>query len=100
MSSDDISPASTTRVKYVRAVGPRLRILIYSIFALVALLGANSVYLASITFLVWHKRALGQRFVNYFYMYLFLVHLALSLLLVLLVIIFGIVHIKYSRNRL
>jgi len=38
---------------YVRAVGPRLRILLLFIFGLVAVLAANSVYLSAITFLEW-----------------------------------------------
>ncbi len=33
----------TPRKKYVRAIGPRLRILLYFIFGLVAILAANSV---------------------------------------------------------
>src|ERR1043165_6557275 len=92
-------PAPAPRVKYVRAVGPRLRILLYVIFALVAVLGANSAYLASITFLGWLKRSSGETFENYFYMYMFLAHLALGLLLVLPVIIFGLIHIKNARHR-
>ena len=83
------SAPAPARKKYVRAVGPRLRILLYAIFALMAALGANSVYLASITFLGWLKRSSGQTFENYFYMYMFLAHLVLGLLLVLPVIIFG-----------
>jgi len=99
MSTDGTPQPSAARVKYVRAVGPRLRILLYVIFGLVAVLGANSVYLASITFLSWVKRGSGQTFENYFYMYMFLAHLALGLLLVLPVIIFGIFHIKNAHNR-
>src|SRR6267143_5962932 len=99
MSTDGTPQPSAARVKYVRAVGPRLRILLYVIFGLVAVLGANSVYLASITFLGWVKRGSGQTFENYFYMYMFLAHLALGLLLVLPVIIFGIFHIKNAHNR-
>ena len=39
------TPTLTEKKKYVRAVGPRLRVLLYFIFGLVALLGANSAYL-------------------------------------------------------
>src|ERR1043166_4502356 len=74
------------RKKYVRAVGPRLRVLLFVVFALFALLGANSVYLASITFLEWWR---GLTYQNYFYMVMFGVHLALGLIIVLPVIIFG-----------
>ena len=74
------------RKKYVRAVGPRLRILLYVVFALFALLGANSVYLSSITFLEWWR---GLTYQNYFYMVMFGVHLVLGLLIVLPIILFG-----------
>jgi len=84
------------RKKYVRAVGPRLRILLYVVFALFAVLGANSVYLASITFLEWWR---GLTYQNYFYMVMFGVHLALGLLIVLPVIIFGCIHIKNAHDR-
>src|SRR3954462_1660381 len=91
-SSGDAPP----RRKYVRAVGPRLRILLSVVFALFALLGANSVYLSSITFLEWWKNLTYQ---NYFYMVMFGVHLVLGLLIVLPVVIFGCIHIKNSHDR-
>jgi tetratricopeptide (TPR) repeat protein len=84
------------RQKYVRAVGPRLRVLLFVIFALFALLGANSVYLSAITFLEWWR---GLTYQNYFYMVMFGAHLVLGLLIVLPVIIFGVIHIKNSRHR-
>jgi hypothetical protein len=89
-------PGGPAKKKYIRAVGPRLRILLYVIFALVAVLGANSAYLASITFLEWVR---GVTYQNYFYQYMFLGHLVLGLLLLLPFIIFGIAHIKNSYNR-
>jgi tetratricopeptide (TPR) repeat protein len=99
-ASPDQSPEApkppTERKKYVRAVGPRLRIVLMLIFGLVAILGANSAYLASITFMEWLR---GETYQNYFYMYMFLGHLVLGLLLVLPVVIFGIIHIKNSHNR-
>ena len=63
------------RQRYVRAVGPRLRRLLYVLFAVVALLGANAAYLSSITFLAW---VTGQTYQNYFYQYMFLGHLVLG----------------------
>jgi hypothetical protein len=84
------------RKKYVRAVGPRLRVLLYVVFALFALLGANSVYLASITFLEWLK---GLTYQNYFYMVMFGVHLVLGLLIVPPIVIFGCIHIKNAHDR-
>ena len=82
--------------KYVRAIGPRLRLLLYFIFGLVALLGANSVYLTGITFLQWVTKASYE---NYFYQFMFLAHLVLGLLLVTPFVIFGALHIKNSHDR-
>lgn len=91
------APGETpVRKKYVRAVGPRLRMLLYFIFGLVALLGANSAYLSSITFLEWFK---GEVYQNYFYQIMFLAHLVLGFLLLVPFIIFGAVHIKNSHDR-
>ena len=50
MSIDEVSPAQPAKKKYVRAVGPRLRWVLYFIFGAFALLSANSVYLGAITF--------------------------------------------------
>jgi tetratricopeptide (TPR) repeat protein len=83
----------------VRAVGPRLRILLLFIFGLVAVLAANSVYLGAISFLEWLKSNPDTTYQNYFYMVMFGTHLALGLLLVLPVIIFGALHIKNAHNR-
>ncbi len=82
--------------RYIRAVGPRLRLLLFGIFGLVALLGANSAYLVSITFLEWVRQ---QTYQNYFYQVMFLVHLVLGLLLVLPFLVFGICHIRNAFNR-
>src|SRR6058998_2058084 len=94
-TTENLSPGGGRR--YVRAVGPRLRLLLYFIFGLVALLGANSVYLASITFLQWLNKELTYE--NYFYQFMFLAHLVLGLLLVLPFVIFGLLHIKNAHDR-
>ena len=92
----DSEKRSPNKRKYVRAVGPRLRIVLFSIFVLFALLGANSAYLSSITFLEWSRE---QTYQNYFYQFMFLGHLVLGLLILLPVIFFGIFHIKNAWNR-
>lgn len=84
------------RKKYVRAVGPRLRVVLYIVFALVAILGANSAYLLSITVL---ENVTGLAYQNYFYQYMFLGHLVLGLLFVIPFLLFGIGHIKNAYNR-
>lgn len=96
----DLNPLSNqavpTRRKYVRAVGPRLRILLLVVLGLVAVLGANSAYLLSVTFLEWITTRTYQ---NYFYQYMFLGHLVLGLLLLLPFLVFAVIHLKNSRNR-
>src|SRR6266699_3735263 len=84
---------------YVRAVGPRLRVLLLFIFGLVAVLAANSVYLGAITFLEWVKAVSNQTYQNWFYMVMFGAHLRLGLLLVGPVIVFGAIHIKNAHDR-
>ena len=70
--------------------------LLYVILGLFALLGANSAYLGSVTFLGWVS---GNSYENYFYQFMFLGHLVLGLLILLPVIFFGIFHIKNAYNR-
>lgn len=97
-SSPTAAPAPQRR-KYVRTVGPQLRILLNIVMALFAILGANSVYLSTITFLNWLAREKNVSYENYFYQFMFLAHLVLGVLIVLPVILFGILHIKNSWNR-
>ncbi len=85
--------------RYVRAVGPKLRVLLLFIFGLVAVLAANSAYLGAVTFLEWFKAGANQTYQNWFYMVMFGTHLALGLLLVLPVVIFGILHIRNAHDR-
>ena len=100
MSNDSVNPAPESaplpKRKYIRAVGPRLRVVLYFIFALVAVLGANSAYLLSITVL---EETTGLLYQNYFYQIMFLAHLVLGLLLLVPFIIFGIGHIRNAWNR-
>ena len=87
--------AAPTR-KYRRAVSPRLKKLLYVVFALVAVLTANSLYLASITAL-GHLR--GESYENVFYMYMFGLHLVLGLILLVPFLVFGILHMLAARHR-
>src|SRR5437588_7738923 len=87
------------RKKYVRAVGPRLRVLLYIIFGVVAVLSANSIYLSAISFLEWVKSDPNTTYQNWFYMVMFGTHLGLGFILLLPVVIFGILHIKNAYNR-
>ena len=98
MSSTNVgsAPAAAPKKKYVRAVGPRLRKLLYLIFVLVAILFANSGYLATITFLEWYS---GETYQGFFYQRMFLVHLAVGLLLIVPLIVFAFTHMWISKDR-
>ncbi len=95
-STTPIEPLLPQKKRYVRAVGPKLRKLLFVVFALVALLFANSGYLGSITFLEWSS---GKVYQNYFYYLMFIGHIVLGLLLILPFVIFGFIHLLNARNR-
>ena len=86
----------THKKPYRRSVTPGLRRLLYFIFGLMAILGTNSCYLSSVTFLEWYS---GETFQNYFYQYMFLAHLALGLILIVPFLIFGIRHMLAAKDR-
>ncbi|QEG38498.1 tetratricopeptide repeat protein [Roseimaritima ulvae] len=90
------SAAPAKKKKYVRAVGPKLRRLLYAIFVLVALLFANSGYLSSVTFLEWLR---GETYQDYYYQYMFLAHVVMGLLLVVPLVVFGFVHMWNTKDR-
>ena len=73
-----------------KAIGPKLRKLLYLVLALLALLIANSAYLTTITAMEWST---GRTYQNFFYLCMFLGHLVLGLLLVVPFIVFCLVHI-------
>ncbi len=80
-------------------VGPRLKKLLAVVFGLFALLGVNSLYLASVTFLEWYTK---KTFQGYFYQYMFLIHLVMGVAIILPVVVFGFLHIRKAhdhRNR-
>lgn len=86
----------TVASKYVPAVGPRLKILLWAVFGLVALLGANSLYMASVTALNWWS---GRTYENWFSLWMALVHVALGLVLVVPFLAFGVTHLLTARKR-
>jgi len=88
--------AAPKRIRYVPAVGPRLRKLLYVVFGFFALLSANGAYLATVSLFEWLQ---GQTFQNYFYQIMFLMHLVLGVLMILPVVVFGALHIKNAHNR-
>src|SRR6478609_10203938 len=93
--SGGIQP-SPNRWRPKPAIGPRLRILFLFVGALVALMGANSIYLASVTAI---ETLTGKTYQDYFYQLVFLGHVVLGLLLIVPFLVFGVLHIISSRHR-
>lgn len=89
-------PDKPARKKYVPAIGPKLKKLLYVLFALLSVLGANSLYLATITFLEWQR---GDSYQNQFYMAMFLGHIAIGLVFLIPFLVFGLIHLFTSRKR-
>jgi tetratricopeptide (TPR) repeat protein len=84
------------KIVYVPAVGPRLKKLLFVVFALFAVLAVNSVYLGTITWFEWQS---GKTLQDYFYQLMFLLHLALGLFIIVPVIVFGALHLKNAWRR-
>lgn len=84
------------RRKYIPAIGPRLKKVLFVVFGLFAVLAINSVYLIGVTIM---EAVTGQTYQNWFYMNMFLVHLILGALIVVPVVIFGIIHFINAHGR-
>jgi tetratricopeptide (TPR) repeat protein len=96
MNQSNAGETGEVRARSGRAVGPRLRYLLWLVLGLTAILGANSAYLSGITFLEW---AGAGRLQNYFYLVMFSAHLVLGLLLIVPFVGFGILHLLKARYR-
>ena len=92
-------PSAPVRRRYVAVVGPRLKVLLVCVIALVSVLTANSLYLGAIRVLEWWTREAGVSYQNWFYMVMFGLHLALGLLLIVPVVVFGAIHLRHAYNR-
>ncbi len=77
-------------------VGPALKYVLAVVFVLFALLGANALYLAGITFAEW---VTGKTYQNYLFQYMFLGHLVLGLLLVVPFLVFAGAHMRRALRR-
>src|SRR5947199_9257025 len=79
------------KIRYVPAVGPRLRKLLFAVFALFALLAVNSVSLGTITWFEWQS---GKTLQDCFYQLMFLLHLVLGMIIIVPAIDFGTLHLR------
>ena len=98
MSTPDSASSSPRppRRKHVPAIGPRLRIVLVAVLGMLAVIGANSSYLAAVTFAEW---ATGETFQNWLYQWMFLAHLVLGLLFISPFLVFGVIHMLNTRTR-
>lgn len=92
--SPSIAPTAPHSIR--PAVGRRLRWLMRVVFGLVAVVGANSAYLAGVTFLEWRT---GQPHQEWFYLLMFGAHLVLGLLLVGPFLVFALAHLRNTHHR-
>jgi hypothetical protein len=100
-NGDQLGPRTHRRVKYVPAIGPRLKVLLAIILGTFAVMSVNSVYLVSVTLMDWATEAAitGLTYKNYFHVWMFGLHVAVGLLIIVPVILFGVFHIRNAHNR-
>jgi tetratricopeptide (TPR) repeat protein len=91
-AADPVVPRPQVR----RAIGPRLRLVFYVVLTLLAAIGANSLYLSGVTALQFWTE---QTYEDYFYQCMFGLHILLGLLIVVPFLVFGLVHMRNTRNR-
>jgi hypothetical protein len=98
MESQALGAVLTDRAgrRYVPAVSPRLRLLLVSIFAAVAVLGATGIYLLAVSTLEILGR---QTLQNYFSLSMLLVHVLVGAAVVVPFLVFGIAHGSTARLR-
>jgi tetratricopeptide (TPR) repeat protein/heme/copper-type cytochrome/quinol oxidase subunit 2 len=79
-----------------KAIGPRLRIVFNVMLVLLALIGANSAYLVGVKVLEWWTT---QTYQDYFYICMFLMHIVVGVLIVVPFLVFGLVHMRNTKDR-
>lgn len=85
---------SPSRVR--RAVGPKLKILLFGLLVAFVLLSVNSAYLGGVTFLEWLTDNTYQDFT---YQVMFLVHLVLGLGIAIPILVFLFLHMRNTWSR-
>src|SRR5436305_12958119 len=83
--------------KYVPAVGPRLRVLLFVVFGVFALLGATGVYLSVITLLNYVRSP--DNYTTPFGLWVFLAHSAFGVIGTAPFLLFGVTHWLTARKR-
>lgn len=84
-------------VPYIPAIGPRLRVLLYSVFAGFAFLGATGIYLLVIT--VMNQVNTDQLYTTPFTFWMLIAHIAIGAIGVIPFLVFGLAHWWTARKR-
>jgi tetratricopeptide (TPR) repeat protein len=95
MSDSVASPAAPKKI-VKKAIGPKLRIVFNVVVALLTLIGANSAYLSGVTFLQWWT---SRTYEDLFYAWMFLAHVVIGTLIVVPFVVFGIIHMRNTKDR-
>ena len=95
MSDSVVSPAAPKKI-VKKAIGPKLRIVFNVVVALLTLIGANSAYLSGVTFLQWWT---SRTYEDLFYAWMFLAHVVIGTLIVVPFLVFGIIHLRNTKDR-
>jgi hypothetical protein len=100
MGPETVQTAPAPRRKrgsnYVPAIGPRLRVLLFVIFAAAALLGASGVYMLSLRILEWRQQRLLQTVSS---LSVVLLHVLVGVVFIVPFLVFGITHLLTARKR-
>jgi tetratricopeptide (TPR) repeat protein len=81
---------------YEPAIGPRLKILLFFVFAATAILGVTGIYLLSIDVL---ERLRQRTYTNQFTLQMFVIHILVGLIFIVPFLIFGCTHLLTARKR-
>ncbi len=81
---------------YEPAIGPRLKILLFFVFAATAVLGVTGIYLLSIDVL---ERLSQRTYTNQFTLQMFVIHILVGLAFIVPFLVFGSTHLLTARTR-
>lgn len=82
---------------YEPAIGPRLKILLYVVFAATAVLGVTGIYLLSIDIL--NAVSAPRTYTNQFTLQTFAIHLLVGIAFIVPFLVFGFTHLLTARKR-
>src|SRR5438067_9446987 len=92
-----VKRAARPFVPYVPAIGPKLRVLLFLVFALFAFLGATGIYLAAVTLINYAQSP--RSYTTPFALWVFLSHLVVGVLGTVPFLVFGAIHYFTARKR-